>query len=269
MSFPRYQVLAVVLGILAVLAGPTTLAGCGATTDPAAAQVAHARATLTASARATQIVVAAASQTAAALPLIPLPYMAAAPGPGCDTAGASWTAQTAQGVTCLASPGRLRLTALPDAAGNCCQNEVDWALGQTGRLPASYRVSVQISGLLGQTHAGETNIMGSLFLNLRTPAGADTSFRIGFTVVAGSSAKYLIYLDGFESGFVTYDPANLTKPATISIEVKDSDGSGAINGITELHRSVTIPYTVTGIALKMSGPSGTHADFANLRVEQP
>src|SRR5262249_25118028 len=149
------------------------LMGCssGTTTDLQAAQQAHARASLTAGAQATQTARVAASQTAAAIPLIPLPYTAAAPGPGCDSVGATWTAQPARGVSCLTNPSRVRLTALSDASGNCCQNEADWTFGQSGKLPVTYRVSVQLSGLLDQSSAGQ--VSASLNVNLHAPSGND------------------------------------------------------------------------------------------------
>ena len=235
------------------------------TTDPQAAQQAHARASLTAGARATQTAMISASQTVAAIPLIPLPYAAAAPGPSCDTGGAVWTAQTASGVSCLAQPARLRLTALPDASGNCCQNEVDWSFGQSGKLPATYRVNVELSGLLGQKSTGQ--ITAALVVNLRTPSGDASSFTITFYLVPGSSSNYNVRFDGPETGFVSYPAANFTKSTSSAIEVDTDMVKAAINGTIVFTRSLALPYTVTGIALTMSGPSGDTVEFSNLQVE--
>lgn len=235
--------------------------GCSGTTtsDAGATQRLHASATLTAGAGATQAARAAASQTAAAIPLIALPYRAAAPGPGCDSSGATWTAQTPpQGASCLANPARLRVTAGTAPSGDCCTSEVDWTFEQTGKLPDNYRVSVEVSNI-AQGNAG-------LVLNLLNTSGRTTSFSVGFAVISGTSAQYGAYLDGHETGFVSF---TLTTPTILTIEVKNSVASCKINGDTKLQNNDVVPYTVTGVSLQMGGTSGDHADFANFSVEQP
>lgn len=257
---------ALVVALLATSVGVficSLLVGCSsATTDPQAAQQARARASLTAGAQATQSAVVAASQTAAAIPLIPLPYHAAAPGPGCDTGTAQWTAQAATGVACLANPSRLQLTGLPDASGNCCQNEADWTFGLSGKLPATYRVSVQISGLLSQSAAAQ--LTASLTVNLSSPSGTGT-LGIDFFAAQGPGGTYNIHFVGSETGFVSFDTS---KPVTVAIEVSNNGASGLINGTRKLTHGLPSFYTPTGITLKMSGAPSDHADFANLSVEQ-
>lgn len=219
-----------------------------------------------AGAQATQT--ASAHATEGALPLIPLPYTAAAPS--CNEHVGSWRAMAAQGVMCLAGPDRVRVTALPYTTGSCCVNEVEWPFGLPGRFPNTFRVSVDVSGLAGQTLPSGTDLIARLNVHLQPAVGlrgASPILSAGFDISDGSSASYTGSLAGPHADG-NFAMADLARPATVVITVDASTASCAINGTTYLTSRVLTPVTVIGISLEIIGPQGATVEFSNLKVEQ-
>ncbi len=152
----------------------------------------------------------------------------------------------------------------------CCENDLELPFGSTSRLPSTFRVTVDIAGLLGQLHTSNDNLIARLVVRLE-PAkgltGASPVFLAGFSVSGDGSASYTFGLSGADATD-TLDAGSLTRPITVEITVDAYKAAIALNGVTYLQRPVSTPVTVAGIALQMVGPSGASVEFSNLKVEK-
>lgn len=251
------------LGLCGALLGAMLallLVGCGAsrstlTRDPSVSPGASAA--------------AAATATAGTIPLFALPYSESAPGCGADSA--AWYVQAAKGVSCLTSPQRVHLTGEPYGSNSsCCYNEVELPFGSATRLSSTFRVTVDIAGLLGQAHSADDSLIARLVVRLR-PAkglvGPSPAFVTGLLVGGDGSVSYDLSLAGRDA-VGGYDAANLTRPVTVSTTVDDYSAAIALNGATYLQRPLTTPVTVAAIALQVVGPAGDSVEYSNLKVEQ-
>ena len=248
-------VLGATLGILLCL----LLVGCnGSRSTLSRVSLAPPDATATAAARATA--------TAGTIPLIALPISESAPG--CGTTAADWIVQSAEGVACLNNPQRMHLAGEPYASSFCCENQVELPFGTAGRLSSTFRVTVEVSGLLGQVRSGD-DLIARLFVRLEPDKdlfGPSPFFITGFDVGGDGSAVYTLGLSG-RNASGAFDTAMLMRPITVALTVDAYTASVALNGVTYLQRPLATPVTVAAIALQMVGPSGSSVEFSNLKVE--
>lgn len=211
---------------------------------------------------------AAATATAQPIPVFKLPHTEGAPG--CGATASAWYVVSGAGVSCLDNPQRVHLTGEPYGSdSSCCYNEVELPFGSTERLSSTFRIAVDVAGLMGQVHAGDGDLIARLVVRLR-PAkgllGASPVFIVGFSVGGDGSVSYQLALSGSDTAG-SLDMTDLARPLSVSITVDAYSAQIALNGATYLQRLITTPVSVAAIALQVVGPAGDSVEYSNFEVD--
>ena len=222
--------------------GRTTAGGSGtATVGGSGTATADGSATTTASAQAAL----AASSTATAFATTR--YVAPAPGPGCDTGGATWTTAYRAGVGCLSD--RLRLSGQSTSTGS--DNWVEFSTPfPTISFPTNYAVSVEMSNIAPGTYFS---------IAVRTDDAAYT-----FDMEPNDWQVFRVYHNTSDNGNIPSGSYNRAVANVVTITLSGATRSFALNGQQVASFQETAPSRTVYIELEVSAGSGSpiaQADF--------